>query len=129
MPITTAAAIHPEFAVAYNAGDIDRLMQMYTSDAQLVPSPGTQVQGHAAIREALAGFVALKGTMVMTPRMQIEAAGIALLISDWTIDGTSPDGSALSLAGRTSDVAVRQADGQWLVAIDNPFGGEGAGEP
>jgi hypothetical protein len=32
----------------------------------------------------------------------------------------------VSLAGQTSDVARRQADGRWLIMIDNPFGGQGA---
>ena len=127
MAITSADGLHPEFAAAYNAGDIERLMNLYTPNAQLVPSPGMRVSGHEAIRQALAGFLALKGKMVMTPRLRLEAEGTALLISDWTIDGIAPDGSSLSLAGQTSDVAVRQADGGWLVAIDNPFGGEGAG--
>jgi ketosteroid isomerase-like protein len=46
------------------------------------------------------------------------------LFSDWTLSGTDPNDNAVELAGRTSDVARRQLDGNWVFVIDNPFGGE-----
>ena len=41
--------------------------------------------------------------------------------------GTAADGSEVNLTGQTSDVVRRQADGTWLLVIDNPFGCEGIG--
>jgi ketosteroid isomerase-like protein len=49
---------------------------------------------------------------------------IALLFSDWTLSATDPDGHAIEMAGRTSDVARRQSDGSWLFVIDDPYGSE-----
>ena len=46
------------------------------------------------------------------------------LFSDWTLSAADPDGNAIELAGRTSDVARRQPNGSWLMMIDNPWGGE-----
>jgi len=33
-------------------------------------------------------------------------------------------GNAIELEGRTSDVARRQADGSWLIVIDDPYATE-----
>ena len=44
-----------------------------------------------------------------------------LLVADWRISGTAPDGATVELAGSTADVARRGSDG-WRFAIDNPFG-------
>jgi ketosteroid isomerase-like protein len=54
----------------------------------------------------------------------IEAGDIALYISRWRLDGTSPDGQPVSMAGESSDVLRRQRDGRWLIALDNPWGAD-----
>ncbi|MGW7439121.1 YybH family protein [Streptomyces sp. NPDC054849] len=50
------------------------------------------------------------------------AGDIALLIVDWSIEGTGPDGAAVRLAGTATDVARRGPDGLWRYVVDNPFG-------
>ena len=47
---------------------------------------------------------------------------LALLINEWTMQATGPDGSPVQLTATTSDVVRRQPDGSWRVAIDNPYG-------
>ncbi len=49
----------------------------------------------------------------------------ALLVSDWTLAGNGPDGTAVNLGGTTTDVVRRQADGTWRYAIDSPLGVQG----
>ena len=56
------------FAEALNAGNLDALVVLYEPDASLTPSPGTRVTGAKAIREALAGFVADGGTLLVIAR-------------------------------------------------------------
>ncbi len=51
------------FAAAYNSGDIENLMALYEPNAVLVPQPGQRAIGLAAIRDALLGFLSLKGQM------------------------------------------------------------------
>ncbi len=46
---------------------------------------------------------------------------LALLHAEWTLKGTGPDGQAVELAGRTSEVVRRQTDGSWRYVIDNPY--------
>jgi ketosteroid isomerase-like protein len=54
-------------------------------------------------------------------RHSVEAGDVGLVVADWAISGTGPDGSPVNLRGSASDVARRGSDG-WKIAIDNPFG-------
>jgi ketosteroid isomerase-like protein len=54
--------------------------------------------------------------------MVAQCGDVALLMSKWTLKGTSTEGEPVSIEGQTSDVVRRQADGSWLFAVDNPFG-------
>jgi ketosteroid isomerase-like protein len=82
------------------------------------------VTGTEAIREALSGLLALKPKYELEFKKAFQASDIALLFSEWTLSATDPDGNAVEMAGRTSDVARRQPDGSWLVVIDDPYGSE-----
>ncbi|MFO1283613.1 MAG: SgcJ/EcaC family oxidoreductase [Burkholderiales bacterium] len=127
MPIPRPEDGHPTFGRLFSAGDLDGVVALYEQDAVLLPQPGAVARGHAAIREALAGFMALKGRFSMAPTTIIPGPGLAVLIADWTLDATGPDGKPMRLEGRTCDVLRRQADGGWLFAIDSPFGAAGVG--
>lgn len=122
MPARKPEEVHRLFAEAFNAGDVKAIMSLYEPDAVLVPQPGQKVQGHAAIREALNGYLAIKPRFDLKFGRAFESNDIALLISKWTLKGTGPDGSAIEMAGQTTDVVRRQKDGGWLLVIDNPFG-------
>jgi len=52
----------------------------------------------------------------------VEAGDIALYCSRWVLIGTSPEGKPVEMTGISSDVLLRQNDGQWLIAVDNPWG-------
>jgi uncharacterized protein (TIGR02246 family) len=122
MAAKTPAQLHEAFVQSFNNADLDSLMSLYEPTATLLPFPGEPVSGHAAIRDALGQFLALKGHMDLKVDRIILAQDIALLFSSWTLNGTGPDGTAVAMAGQTSDVARRQADGSWLLVIDNPQG-------
>ena len=127
MPILRPEDGHSMFGRHFAAGDLDGVVALYEKDAVLLPQPGAVARGHAAIREALAGFMALKGKFAMAPSTVIPGPGLAVLIADWTLDATGPDGKPMRLEGRTCDVLRRQPDGTWLFAIDSPFGAAGVG--
>lgn len=66
----------------------------------------------------------------MSPAKVIRTRDVALVFSEWSLDGTDQSGNPFRLAGCTSDVVRRQADGRWLLVIDSPFGSSGIlGEP
>jgi uncharacterized protein (TIGR02246 family) len=125
MSARTPEEAHRLWAEAFSAGDLEGLVALYEPDAIVMPQPGQIVSGHAAIREALGGFLALKPKFDLRFQKALEAGDLALLFSRWTLSGTGPDGAELSLSGQTSDVVRRQPDGSWLFVIDNPFGGQG----
>ena len=122
MTAKTPAQLHEAFVQHFNNADLDSLISLYEPTATLLPFPGEPVSGHAAIRNSLGQFLALKGHMDLNIDRIVLAQDIALLFSSWTLNGTGPDGTAVAMAGQTSDVARRQADGSWLFVIDNPQG-------
>src|SRR5437870_2806948 len=125
MPADTPEEVHELFTKYFSAGDLDAVMSLYEPGATIVQRD-TSVTGHAAIRQALSGFLALKGEFALQLRKTFQSDDIALLFSNWTIRGTGPDGEPVELEGQTSDVVRRQPDGTWLLVIDNPYGAEAA---
>ena len=122
MPARTPEDVHRLWGEAMNAGDLESAVALYEPGASVVEQPGRVVTGLSAIRELLAGYLALKPRLELTLRNMVQAGGVALLITPWTLSGTATDGSPVNLAGTTSDVVRRQADGTWLFIIDNPYG-------
>ena len=110
------------FAEAFNAGDLAAAIALYEPQATLVVQPGQIVTGREAIQEALQGFLALRGHLDSVVNKVLQADDLALVCNRWQLTGTGPDGAPLTLSGQTTDVARRQADGTWLLAVDNPYG-------
>ena len=122
MPVRSLDELHPTFVAAFNAGDEDALMALYESEAALVPEPGQVVTGTEQVRAALQQFLALQGQIRLAPKHVVQTSDLALLIGDWALTGTGPDGKPLNLGGPSIEVARRQADGTWRYVIDAPFG-------
>jgi ketosteroid isomerase-like protein len=121
MPVRSPEERRPAFTAAFNARDLDALLELYEEGAVITPQPGLVVTGHAAIREALGGFLALNGPIAMATKTAIPAGELVLLHAEWTVDGTGPDGAPLALAARSSEAIRRQPDGTWRYIIDNPY--------
>ncbi|HET6569823.1 MAG TPA: nuclear transport factor 2 family protein [Rhodothermales bacterium] len=126
MPAHTPEEVHRLWAEAFSAHDLEAVMALYEPEATLIPPgqevPNLIVTGAEAVREHLSGLLALKPKFELEFKKAFQAGDIALLFSDWTLSGTDPEGNAIELAGRTSDVARRQPNGSWLVVIDDPYG-------
>jgi ketosteroid isomerase-like protein len=105
-----------------NSGDLDALMTLYEPEAAFAAQPGTLAHGPRGVRESLAAFIAMKGTLDIQVTRILEAGGLALVAGRWSFTGTAPDGSPVRLTGRNGDVLRRQADGSWRFVIDNPWG-------
>jgi uncharacterized protein (TIGR02246 family) len=105
-----------------NAANLEGLLALYEPSATFTVEPGKVVAGTAAIKEALAGFLALKPRIALSPRVLGNAGDIALISSKWTLKGTAPDGAAVDLSGESAEVVRRQADGTWKFVIDSPWG-------
>jgi uncharacterized protein (TIGR02246 family) len=121
MPAQQPADVSRLIAAAISAGDREAALALYEAEAAFVPRPGQVVSGLEAIAAALDGFLALKPTLEIRVAEVIEAGGIALLRSTWTLTGTDPDGRPLQMGGTATDVVRRQQDGTWRYIIDQPW--------
>ncbi|WAZ22811.1 nuclear transport factor 2 family protein [Streptomyces cinnabarinus] len=122
LPLATEAADHPHvFERAFNTFDPEVLDQVYEPDAGFVPHPGRLTTGTERLH-ANGEFLALRCPIRVAPRHTYVVGDLALLIVDFVIAGTAPDGSPVHLTGTATDVARRGRDGYWRYAIDNPFG-------
>ena len=115
---------HDEFLRLYRQGDLDGLLTLYEDGATMVAADGATQSGRAAVRESLAGLLALGGTLDLVTRYAARAGDLALLSNRWHLHGTGTDGTALDLRGQTTEVVRRQPDGRWLYVIDHPWGGQ-----
>ena len=113
-----------ELVQAINHADLDRAVAAYESGAVMVVQPGHLARGTAQLREALAGFIALKAVLRSDAQQVIEAGGVALYIGRWRLDGTDAAGKTITMAGESTDVLHRGKDGRWLIALDNPWGAQ-----
>ncbi|GIE34878.1 hypothetical protein Ait01nite_079230 [Actinoplanes italicus] len=101
----TGPATHPAvFAEAFNSGDPAAVERCHESGAFLMPRPGVPVTGRdrSAANETL---LALGLPIKVRPRHVYTADDIALLIVDWTIEGTGPDGEPVHIERTATDVA------------------------
>jgi len=105
-----------------NAGDLDALLPLYEPDAAFAIRPGSLNHGLHGVREALAGFIAMKGKLDLEVTKVLQASDVALVTTVWSFAGTGPDGQPVMLAAQSADVLRRQADGSWCLVIDNPWG-------
>ena len=121
MEVKDPADMHPRFMQAFNAHDLDALAALYEPDAVLVPQAGQRAVGRDAIRESLAGFLAAFQSIDLTTRGIVQQGDIALLYPKFTLHGTGEDGGATTLEGNGTEVLRRQAYGNWLFVIDDPF--------
>ncbi len=106
------------FSEALNNGDLEGIMSLYEEGAAFMEEGGEVARGKAAIREIVRGFCALKLDFTIECTVT-QNGGIALLNSPWTLSGTDPDGRAVSMSGKGTEVVRRQADGSWKYIIDN----------
>jgi ketosteroid isomerase-like protein len=120
MKITDPGDVHPAWAEAFNAQDLDGVVSFIEPQGVFAPRPGLALAGEdnlAAQRQ----FLAMGLPIDLAVRHVLEAGDIALAIVDWTIKGTAADGSEVDLKGTSADV-LRLGDDGWKLAIDNPFG-------
>jgi ketosteroid isomerase-like protein len=105
-----------DYVSAFNARSASVVDELYEPGSLLVPSPGHAVTG-AERGAAVRHLMGLGAPMTARTRQVFVTGEIALLVVDWSIDG-----SEIHLSGAAADVARCGADGRWRYVIDNPFG-------
>jgi ketosteroid isomerase-like protein len=106
----------------FNSGKLSELVALYESEAVLVKPDGHPIKGHTDIAADLEYWLGLGLPLKVNARHVFTNDDIALIILDWAIDGTGPDGRQVHFHGSASDVVRRGADGVWRYWIDNNQG-------
>ena len=111
------------WARALSVANLDELVALYEPQAAVMPISRQIVIGAEAIREALAGLLAVKPKIVsMTPRLIAQTGDLAIITAKWDMSMIGPDGNPAQMTGESVEIMRRQADGRWLLAVDLPWG-------
>lgn len=106
------------FVRALHEGNVDAIVGLFEANAQLAARPGQPpVQGQAAIRLVVEGWLAVGLHFESSSREVIPAGDLALLRGPWQAQLTAPDGQTLTQSGHGLEIARRQPDGRWLYVL------------
>ena len=106
----------------FNNGNIDFLMTLYENDACLAVKPDQVVRGLENIRKGMQSFINMGAKLEARVKRELQADEIVLMITEWSINGTEPDGKPMDLTGRGTVVLRQQADSGLLIVVENPWG-------
>jgi ketosteroid isomerase-like protein len=107
---------------AFHEGDIAGILKTYEPGAVVMAEPGVPVTGKAALEAMFAGFIAARARFTFLGHEVIQAGDVAVHFTPWRMSGTGPDGGPITGWGLSVAVLRRQADGKWLMVIDDPYG-------
>jgi uncharacterized protein (TIGR02246 family) len=122
--VATPEGVIERFSAALLAGELDELVGLFEPDAVVLPAAGGgPLRGRSAIREALAGFAAMRPSWTDEIHRVVVAGDIAVVHNSWRWSATEPDGSSIEREGISSNVMRRQRDGGWAFVLHDPAGG------
>jgi uncharacterized protein (TIGR02246 family) len=111
------------FDAALNAGDLDAVLGLFSNHATMRMTSGEVVQeSPAQLRSGLAKLLPLRPHIRNEVRRVLVSGDIALVLLDWTLNVTLPDGQAHEEHGTATQVMEKGRDGGWRLRISNPLG-------
>jgi uncharacterized protein (TIGR02246 family) len=122
--VTRPEDLYPALSEAYNAGDLEAVLSLYDPKAVFVIKPGRVTESPAELRAAVQHVIALRGRLTVNPHTFTRSDDLVLVLGTFTLSGRRPNGTTFESASRFADVLRRQPDGPWLIAVDNPCGGD-----
>ncbi|MGG1948115.1 alpha/beta fold hydrolase [Trinickia sp. NRRL B-1857] len=120
---TTPASVAAAFDTAFNAGDLERVLSLFADGATMRMTDGEVVAGNAsALRDRFRNLLSMKPHIRNTVRRSIVSGDVALVLMDWALSLTLPDGTRKTETGTATQVMQRQQGGAWRLKISNPLG-------
>ena len=126
MPAKTPRIAINRLIIALSDRDLEAALALYEEDATLVVYPGMQGKGIPAIRTFFEGLFTLSPEVQYEAKIFTEAGELALFSAKWTILSAIPANLPVPKTSYPVHVAIlrKQPDGNWLIAVDNPWGPE-----
>lgn len=108
---------------AFNAGDLDGLVNLFEPEAVVCLAPNQVITGSGKIREVFAGFLEAGWRWEIKLVSHHRVGDISLNTVEHTLRKNSSDGDTDTLRLRAAVVFRQQDDGSWRFLIDNgaPF--------
>ncbi len=107
---------------AFNLGDIETILNFYEEDAVVVTEPGKTARGRRELRSFFEQVLTSKQSARQIKTYVLEADGIALFISCWTLTAAGSGSDSLTRRFIATTVFRKQQSGEWKALIDNSFG-------
>jgi uncharacterized protein (TIGR02246 family) len=107
---------------AFNEGDIEAVLRFYEDNAVVVTEPGKLARGQRELRGFFEAVLASKMSARQLKTYVVEAEGIALFISRWTLITSESNEESPTRIFVATTVLRKQSDGKWKALIDNSFG-------
>lgn len=120
--IDAIKAADAAYAAALTSGNVDAVVAMYTSDAQLLPPGMPMSTGTDAIKRTMSGMMStMKFTLRLTPGTVSGRGDMAYVVGAFHFTATMKDTTQAAPPpedGKYVEVFMRQADGSWKLAVD-----------
>ena len=120
--VTDPAAFPHAFDEALNAGDLDRLAALYDEEAAIRVRSGGVQMGIASVRAEMQDLMGVKAHIENTLRHAFRSGDTALIIVDYVLRLTAPDGAPVEVTGTATNVLRHDAEKGWRMLIANPQG-------
>jgi len=106
---------------AFHNKDMDNIIASYEKGAAIMFEPGTAVTDAEMIKKMFEGFFQINPKFTYPKGHEVYIANdIAMHIAPWVMTGKAPDGTDIEQAGLSVAVLRKQANGDWLMVLDNP---------
>jgi len=107
---------------AFHAQDIEVVMGTYEKNATVIFEPRQPISDSSILKKMFVGAFSLNPNFTYGEHEVFVSGDIALHLVPWKMSGTLPDGQSIAQGGLSVAVLRKQADGRWLMVIDNPHG-------
>lgn len=110
------------FDRAFNAADVDRLVDLFAANATMRLTNGMVVSGQDALRHTFEALLSTSPRINNRIRASYTSDDVALALAEWTVTTTMPDGSEIRASGVATQVLERGPERTWRLRISNPLG-------
>jgi uncharacterized protein (TIGR02246 family) len=107
---------------AFHKKDLKGVLASYEPNAVIVFEPEKPTSGIDAISDGFRGFFAVNPKFDYSGHEVFLNGNLAMHFAPWTMTGKTPEGNSIKQSGLSVVVLRKQANGKWLMVLDNPFG-------